>query len=119
MANIPSYSGKFKIDQVATYLMGGDTDEAGQYQVQILGSFTGSITVKARPLTKEASADGDNIALTAWWYRTNAGVIATAPLTAAASITIPTGGVEVALDVTALSAGTPLVYVSRVKGVNI
>jgi len=120
MANIPATTAKFRIDQVATYLIAGDPEFIGEYVVLIVGNgLTGSITVKARPLIKEAMADGDNVAFQAWWYRTNAGVIATAAITATGLIVIPSGGVELALDCTALSAGNATVYVSRVKSQNL
>lgn len=120
MANVyQARPGKFVISAVSTNILAaaGGPEFVGWYAVQLVATgFTGSITVKARAASKQATADGDNIAFAAWYYLLNTGVVATAALTASALIMIPASGMEIALDATTVTAGTVTVYAVPVKG---
>lgn len=117
MANVSTISQKLLINAVNAYFIGGDAEFVGTYVVHFVASgFTGSVTVKARALTVPEAA-ADSVTPVAWYYRTAAGVIATAAITGSALITIPSGGVELVLDCTSFSAGTLTAYISRIKGI--
>jgi hypothetical protein len=117
VANLPQASSKFVIKSADTYIIGGANESVGTLVVLLVsGSFSGSVTVKARPGSQCPAVVADSVAFTAWWYRTNAGVIATAALAGAGLIAIPSGGLEVALDCTSFVSGTLTAYVTRVTG---
>jgi hypothetical protein len=134
MAEIPVQPGtKFTITTTGTYVLGDGSDETtATYLLHLVdgGSFSGSVTPQARSrairaqtgsLPLAATGGGatlDDIGFVSTAYFNEAtGLYSTAAITAMpALISMRASGMVCALNVTSLSAGTIVVYVSRILG---
>lgn len=109
---------------VQTFVLGSASDEfVGTIAVHIVdtGSFTGSISVKARSAHREANADAVGFAAIPYVKQHLNGSAAdetyvSTAITTTSIILIPATGLEIALDLTSYTSGTATIYWQALQG---